>query len=288
MSLTFLRELDRGVRTERFGPDGLPLYSLPCTHKLSGPIKKGDGDRLAYALNNLSLQVKLAREENYDFSGVILCLDSPGGSLVDGLKIAEIVIEQGIPVRVNSGATCLSACFWVFMAGNITSSSGREILWRVLEPGGTLGYHRPSLSVSENVASNDIVQDIFQLGVQAVLEVSHLFSQQGFLDDGVPYLKPSLLGEVLNSSESEMRYINTVGRAGRWDIWVDTSTPGPRDKESFEAACWAVLSWEKDKDSVVSAQPLLVARLDGGSVYVSDRLDDDALCFFFSFRCYCT
>ncbi len=75
---------------------------------LSGPIVPGDWDRL----------VGIERQANA--RGVLVTavrLDSPGGNLIEGVKLAQAMHEGKIATVVARGAQCASACFIAFAAG---------------------------------------------------------------------------------------------------------------------------------------------------------------------------
>lgn len=74
----------------------------------SGPVKLGDEDRLRAALHALPAGARLAG----------LSLDSPGGDLEEGFRLAAAVRAGGLATVVGEGATCASACFLVFAAGS--------------------------------------------------------------------------------------------------------------------------------------------------------------------------
>jgi hypothetical protein len=46
-----------------------------------------------------------------------LRLDSPGGSLAEAIKLADLVRRAKLPTVVAAGSRCVSACFVVFAAG---------------------------------------------------------------------------------------------------------------------------------------------------------------------------
>jgi hypothetical protein len=76
---------------------------------LVGEIAPGDGDKLKahIAAANAAKRVVVA-----------IRLDSPGGNLVEGVNLSELVKFGRIATSVRSGHTCASACFIVFAAGN--------------------------------------------------------------------------------------------------------------------------------------------------------------------------
>lgn len=74
-----------------------------------GEIAEGDADAL-------KLIIKSSNDEGRLVSGVRL--NSPGGSLLEGVKLAEIIRYGKIATVVANGAHCASACFLVFAAGS--------------------------------------------------------------------------------------------------------------------------------------------------------------------------
>lgn len=83
------------------------LDRSPCEIRISNAITEGD---LA------TLKSKLPKDFEVGKAGPTVCLNSPGGDFVEGLKIAHYVAE-GYATRLEQNATCASACSWIFMAG---------------------------------------------------------------------------------------------------------------------------------------------------------------------------
>jgi hypothetical protein len=99
-----------------------------CDVVVDGEILKGD------------FEVFVTRYNNSKFERV--CLNSPGGSYFDGIKIARFINDTRISTRVRADGECYSACAIIFMAG-ITEVGDFEYRDRTLEPGGTIGFHAP-------------------------------------------------------------------------------------------------------------------------------------------------
>jgi hypothetical protein len=76
---------------------------------LDGQISPGDAEAV-------SSIIKTANEQQKLVSGIRL--NSVGGNLLEGVKIADIVRYAKIATVVANGAQCASACFVVFAAGN--------------------------------------------------------------------------------------------------------------------------------------------------------------------------
>jgi hypothetical protein len=89
----------------------------------SGEIKRGDATRLARALED-------ATRDRYGTKQVYL--NSPGGLVVEALKMAEMMEKEEVTVIVRKGDVCASAC------ASILFVSGK---YRTLESGGMLAIH---------------------------------------------------------------------------------------------------------------------------------------------------
>jgi len=75
---------------------------------ISGDIGEGDTDAFKAA-------IKVANDAGKLVSSVRL--NSPGGNLLEGLQLAEVVKYAKMATNVGQGATCASACFLIFAAG---------------------------------------------------------------------------------------------------------------------------------------------------------------------------
>jgi hypothetical protein len=75
---------------------------------ISGDIAEGDSDAFKAA-------IKVANDAGKLVSS--LRLNSQGGSLLEGVKLAEVVKFAKMATNVGQGATCASACFLIFAAG---------------------------------------------------------------------------------------------------------------------------------------------------------------------------
>ncbi|WGD52912.1 ATP-dependent Clp protease proteolytic subunit [Bradyrhizobium sp. CB1650] len=75
---------------------------------LNGEIVEGDSEALKAA-------IKTANDVGKLVSGIRL--NSPGGNLLEGLKLADAVRFAKVATNVAGSATCASACFLVYAAG---------------------------------------------------------------------------------------------------------------------------------------------------------------------------
>lgn len=106
-----------------------PVFAPVLHVTLSGPIEDGDADRLREVLS---------RFDGHDLREILVFLDSPGGSLSEGLRIAdffrsrsEIVISQ-VGTDRNPDAECASACVLAFIGADL----------RYLSEKGRIGVHQ--------------------------------------------------------------------------------------------------------------------------------------------------
>ena len=76
---------------------------------LNGELAEGDASRLRDI-------IKGSTSAGRPVSGIRL--NSPGGSLLEGVRLAGIIQSSKIATVVAAGATCAAACFVAFIAGN--------------------------------------------------------------------------------------------------------------------------------------------------------------------------
>lgn len=74
---------------------------------LSGSIGSGDSDRFERALDAAEADAPIAA----------VALHSPGGRLVEALRIGEIVRQRGLDTLMTAEAACMSACPIILFAG---------------------------------------------------------------------------------------------------------------------------------------------------------------------------
>jgi hypothetical protein len=76
---------------------------------LNGELAEGDAGRFKEI-------IKASIMSGRPVSGVRL--NSPGGSLFEGVRLAALIQKARIATVITSGATCASACFIAFIAGS--------------------------------------------------------------------------------------------------------------------------------------------------------------------------
>jgi len=166
-----------------------------CDVTLRGEIVAGDAEKLAEALGEFDT----------------LCLDSPGGRYAEALRFIELMSTSytGFRAVVGDGARCLSACALMFLAGS-QSVEGNSFPWRSLHIRGELGFHGPFVRLPETTFTSDQIEQSYQAGVRAIAKL---------LQTGSPQLFPiSLLSQALAVGPDDFLYVDTVGKAGAWQI----------------------------------------------------------------------
>src|SRR5262245_46016329 len=76
--------------------------------ELNGPIAAGDSKQLEDLIRSANTAKKIV---------YAVRLNSPGGSLLEGVKLAVLIRNGKIATSVTSGSKCASACFIAFAAG---------------------------------------------------------------------------------------------------------------------------------------------------------------------------
>lgn len=187
---------------------------LECRVDIEGPIESGDFEKLA------ALKDQLVIDNGESTSGSLICLNSPGGSLVDGLKMARFILDEGVGTRIRNGKECQSICAIMFMMGN---ARGSEVAFldRRMHAGSTLGFHRPYLSIIEarEFTSGD-VEAAYDIGIESVYDLMSLANTPTPWHDS-RMIEPDLMELMAGTPGTGMYLIQTVEQATRWQIGVD-------------------------------------------------------------------
>ncbi len=75
----------------------------------------------------------------------VLTMNGPGGSYIEGLRLADFLRENHIATVVERGMQCYSACAFGFLGGSGWSPQDGvgTYIDRMLEPGSVVGFHAP-------------------------------------------------------------------------------------------------------------------------------------------------
>lgn len=186
----------------------------PCNFRIDGEIVKGDFERIVAAKDDYFVH-------NGESTGqTIACLNSPGGSLYEGLKIAEFFYETGVGTYIDESDECSSVCAIIFLMG---VAKGGEVAYvnRQLHVKGLLGIHRPYMTLDDarSYTSGDI-NDAYDLGIDAAYILIDLANKKAPWSSKT-MIPSDLLNKMLSVPGSDIYYVRLIEEVIRWDIKLD-------------------------------------------------------------------
>lgn len=226
--MTFLKDLN-------MPPDSHPGPEIGCSHRFSGSIEKGDLAKFNIIRPGQTITV--------------LCLDSPGGSFAEAVKIGEFMKEQNIGTLLERDAKCLSACSLIFMSGSYYAHEVGSLFWRIMHPKAQLGFHVPSLIVEEGNYQKESVEKAYQIAMKSISEmIFKLVRKSGYI--GGDTMKTGLVGHMISTPFDQMYMIDTVDKVGRWDIRLEPAPARGRltDRQYYHA-CENLQKWSQDESA---------------------------------------
>ena len=107
---------------------------------VTGALSQGDSERIVAEI----VAIQPISRENYVLP-YMLTIDSPGGDINEALRMAQLVRAAHMDVVVPKQATCASACFFVYLAGQSRAASGADEIRAegAARSLGAVGIHRP-------------------------------------------------------------------------------------------------------------------------------------------------
>jgi hypothetical protein len=178
-----------------------------CDYLFSGVVVRGDAQKIVSQIPSWS-------------SGSTLCLDSPGGSLTEGIKMFHAIWENGsLATRVLQGAECQSACALAFLGGSLVVGTGViRSKNAVIEAGATLGFHSPRLVLPrDGIHSSADVAGAYQI---ALIDAHAMFDLTQTQEQSARGMSEFLFSKILMTPPQDMYRINTIGRASLSDVQV--------------------------------------------------------------------
>ena len=155
-----------------------------------GPIVKGDTARLQQAFASIPQTLKF----------LVLELDSPGGSVAEGVELMNYIRANRLPVLIPSNAKCASACFLLFAAA----------------PDALIGVHSASVDGKET-------GDTLAITTQMARWAGEL---------GVP---PAILGKMVQAKPRGMEWLTAEDLASM-DVKILDSEPATKPAETNTAS----------------------------------------------------
>lgn len=201
---------------------------MGCLMRIDGPIVGGDADRLETFLEGIPFP------EGTSPVGQRVCLNSTGGTLVEAVRMGDLIARRYMGTAVPSGATCESACGLLFLSGRFAhpEADGNFVPDRVLHPRGRLGFHAPALVIDDRRYSKEEVNRAYSIALASMGEILRL---RQYNASEIP---DSLFLTILNTPSSDMTYVETVEQAARWRIEVAPVSLTAADiEESLRFAC---------------------------------------------------
>lgn len=169
-----------------------------CDYRFTGQIQPGDLTRF------------LAELEASGLFTPRVCLDSEGGALTEVYRFLRQLNQSrkigGVSTRIETGASCLSACAILFMFGQ-TFGANSPYPSREVEPGARLGFHSPFIAPGR--ASGVEAEEAFR----AALDIAKLLIDSSYraLTSAGPALPVELVSVVLGTPGDQMHYVDTIG-----------------------------------------------------------------------------
>ena len=213
--------------------------SPECLIVLDGIIEKGDYRKFRDLADKVF--------PNFDADSTIrhlLCLNSPGGSFSEGVLFATHFLEKGVGTVIRANESCTSVCAIMFMMG---SHIGPELagLNRKLHLLGSLGFHRPyvpSKYIGLVEAENIVLA--FDGAFSSALDLLALANKKAPWSSD-PMIKSDLIQSMLNHRKDDFFLIDTIDKAGRWDIeLLGMSSVFGSALERVFYACENMLQWQ--------------------------------------------
>lgn len=230
-----------------------------CNLRLSGQIEKGDATRLAGLIRANAVDGEGTRNVFYP----VLCLDSPGGSFAEAVRIIAVIDETYIGTMIENGSRCESACALAFMAG-VYPEEGNVYPWRMMHPGGRLGFHAPDLRLPAGQYNEADITRAYRIALKSVSQTIEKLVMAG--TGRTRRMRPSLLAAMLATPSDAMHYVDTVDKAGRWQINIVAVGKLKRlSNATLVRGCSNLRAWQVDE----------AASFDGTIAYEGAKVDQD-------------
>jgi len=211
---------------------------------LKGDIAEGDADKIKRVINNHIPQRITGSLSLSDGAPLpIIHLNSLGGNLIAGVELAKLFMNHGLRTVIDQDAICASACAIAFMHGTIRGTHNYLSISRIIRPGGILGFHAPYRKFENTKTYTSKELEEFQK-IQSYV-TGYLLS---ISEDN--YFPKALMAKMYAKDSDELYHIDTVDKAGRYGIILDTPIPNNLSYETLGTACLNEYAWRNKKSSI--------------------------------------
>ncbi len=178
-----------------------------CDFLFTGIVEDGDAEKIASIISPLA-------------EGVTLCLDSPGGSYLEGIRMFYAIWRKdSIETLVRNGSSCISACALAFQGGSRLVGTGAiRAKFAFIEPGARLGFHAPTLVLPDNnLYSSETVRAAYD---KAIRSASLLFQMSRLEEHAARGMSDFLYTNTLATPPEAIFEIDTIGKASLAKVGV--------------------------------------------------------------------
>lgn len=137
-----------------------------CSILLRGKIQKGDATKLLNLIKKEDIQHEKRTSIEWSNKNLVVCLSSLGGSYLEGFELADLFKKQFITTKIKPNDKCVSACAIAFMGGTIHNGHIINVS-RYIHVTSKLGFHAPSLEVSEGEYNKNAVDQAYAIAVKS-------------------------------------------------------------------------------------------------------------------------
>lgn len=210
-------------------------YGGVCDFTYGGAVESGDLDKI--------------KASGIKF-GNGLCLDSPGGVFIEGVTIAEWLVEAGVKTVIRPGAVCFSACAIVFMGGGYFEDayfSQRELYF-----GGQLGFHAPYSVPSGKTYTAEQFAMAYHFGLESVAKMMSLGTINS---DDIGFIPTSVILELLKMPPDKLYMVDTGARIRKLHIDYKGAPPVLWVNRNVMNACFSAMAWMEARRSLTRTPP---------------------------------
>lgn len=163
--------------------------------RIDGPIVPGDVERFGALVGEKRDEIFDTLSGGVNMTDVVVSLNSDGGDLYEGLKLSDAI--GGFATYVGKDDRCLSACAIAFLGGRVRVLRGYpEWPARYVHTAGTVGFHAPFSSLSNNITipegmpftgalGNQIANQFYAQAQDAINEITRRMEDWGLAADFV-------------------------------------------------------------------------------------------------------